>query len=189
MKNSIIFIIFSLFINSLVFAENIKIKSKKISIDKNSQISIFEEDVIIKTSDNITIKSDYAKYNKLNGTIELKNNIETIDEENNIIKTSYANYDEKKKILETKGLTQIITPKKYILNGENIIANSDKKLIFSNDKTIITDEDNNSIFLENFEYLSKENIFKSIGHIEIKDKLENSYQFSQIYIDTKKKKY
>lgn len=187
MKNSIIFIIFSLFINSLVFAENIKIKSKKISIDKNSQISIFEEDVIIKTSDNITIKSDYAKYNKLNGTIELKNNIETIDEENNIIKTSYANYDEKKKILETKGLTQIITPKKYILNGENIIANSDKKLIFSNDKTIITDEDNNSIFLENFEYLSKENIFKSIGHIEIKDKLENSYQFSQIYIDTKKK--
>ena len=187
MKNSIIFIIFSLFINSLVFAENIKIKSKKISIDKNSQISIFEEDVIIKTSDNITIKSDYAKYNKLNGTIELKNNIETIDEENNIIKTSYANYDEKKKILETKGLTQIITPKKYILNGENIIANSGKKLIFSNDKTIITDEDNNSIFLENFEYLSKENIFKSIGHIEIKDKLENSYQFSQIYIDTKKK--
>jgi LPS-assembly protein len=187
MKNSIIFIIFSFFINSLVFAENIKIKSKKISIDKNSQISIFEEDVIIKTSDNITIKSDYAKYNKLNGTIELKNNIETIDEENNIIKTSYANYDEKKKILETKGLTQIITPKKYILNGENIIANSDKKLIFSNDKTIITDEDNNSIFLENFEYLSKENIFKSIGHIEIKDKLENSYQFSQIYIDTKKK--
>ena len=187
MKNSIIFIIFSLFINSLVFAENIKIKSKKISIDKNSQISIFEEDVIIKTSDNITIKSDYAKYNKLNGTIELKNNIETIDEENNIIKTSYANYDEKKKILETKGLTQIITPKKYILNGENIIANSDKKLIFSNNKTIITDEDNNSIFLENFEYLSKENIFKSIGHIEIKDKLENSYQFSQIYIDTKKK--
>ena len=58
MKNSTIFIIFSLFINSFAFAENIKIKSKKISIDKNSQISIFEEDVIIKTSDNITIKSD-----------------------------------------------------------------------------------------------------------------------------------
>ena len=29
--------------------------------------------------------------------------------------------------------------------------------------------------------------FKSIGNIKIKDHLENVYEFSQIYIDTKKK--
>ena len=56
-------------------------------------------------------------------------------------------------------------------------------------KTIIIDRDNNKIFLENFEYLIKQNIFKSIGLVKIKDTRENSYEFSQIYIDTKKKKF
>ena len=42
-------------------------------------------------------------------------------------------------------------------------------------------------FLDNFEYLIDNNIFKSIGLINIKDNLNNSYEFTQIYIDTKKK--
>ena len=41
--------------------------------------------------------------------------------------------------------------------------------------------------MENFNYSIDENIFKSIGLIKIEDKLNNSYEFSQIYIDTKKK--
>ena len=49
------------------------------------------------------------------------------------------------------------------------------------------DKDGNEISLENFEYLAEKNIFKSIGNIKIKDHLENLYEFSQIYIDTKKK--
>ena len=43
------------------------------------------------------------------------------------------------------------------------------------------------IVLENFKYNTNSNIFKSIGLIEIKDKLNNEYKFSQIYIDTKKR--
>ena len=56
-------------------------------------------------------------------------------------------------------------------------------------KTIIKDEDENKIHLENFEYSTQNNIFKSLGLIEIKDKNENKYQFSQIYIDTKKRDF
>ena len=41
--------------------------------------------------------------------------------------------------------------------------------------------------MENFEYQTVEGLFKSVGNIEITDKLKNSYQFSQIYINTKKK--
>ena len=62
-----------------------------------------------------------------------------------------------------------------------------KKLISSNKKAVITDQDNNKIYLEKFEYLIDKNIFKSVGYIKVQDKLKNIYEFSQIYIDTKKK--
>ena len=51
----------------------------------------------------------------------------------------------------------------------------------------IVDVDNNQINLENFYFNSKDNIFRSTGLIKIFDNKKNSYEFSQIYIDTKKK--
>ena len=41
--------------------------------------------------------------------------------------------------------------------------------------------------MDNFEYSTINNIFKSIGEIKIEDNKNNDYEFSQIYIDTKKK--
>ena len=62
-----------------------------------------------------------------------------------------------------------------------------KKAKKSKDNTIIKDLDNNIIYLENFEFLSDENIFKSVGLVKIEDKQNNTYEFSQVYIDTKKR--
>ena len=62
-----------------------------------------------------------------------------------------------------------------------------KRLINSKKNSNIIDTDNNKINLENFEYLIDDNIFKSIGFIEFEDKNDNTYEFSQIYIDTQKK--
>ena len=44
-----------------------------------------------------------------------------------------------------------------------------KSLILSENDTEIIDKDKNSIFLTNFEFLIKENIFKSVGEINIED--------------------
>ena len=63
-----------------------------------------------------------------------------------------------------------------------------KKDLSVQKKSNIIDADNNKINLENFEYLIDNNIFKSIGLIEFEDKNDNTYEFSQIYIDTKKKR-
>ena len=48
------------------------------------------------------------------------------------------------------------------------------------------DQEGNKIFIENFEYLINDSLFKSLGFIEIQDTKNNIYQFSQVYIDTKK---
>ena len=55
--------------------------------------------------------------------------------------------------------------------------------------TSINDPEGNYIELQNFNYQVKNNIFKSVGSVKILDKLKNNYEFSQIYIDTKKKRF
>ena len=162
-------------------------KFKNISIDKNKQSTVFEKDVIILTEKNNKIKSNYAEYNKEKGLIKLKDNIEVIDIKGNTIKTNHAEYFEKSKIFKSFGLTEVKTSDDYIINGEDIVFDDSKKFIKSEKDTIITDSDKNKIFLNSFEYQINKNIFKSIGYIKIKDKMNNEYEFSQIYIDTKKK--
>ena len=71
--------------------------------------------------------------------------------------------------------------------GSNISVFGKEKIISSNDQAIIIDSEENKIVLENFEYRGLENIFKSIGNINIQDKNDNIYELTQIYIDTKKK--
>ena len=188
MKNKISFIFFFYFLFQIdLFAENLKIESKKITINKNSQTSIFEDEVLIVTSDNKTIKSDFAEYNKSTGIIKLRKNVNAVDDKNNIINAEYAEYNENLRVLKTVGLTKIVTSEMYKLEGENIILDDTKKMISSKNNTIIIDQNNNKIFLEKFEYHTVSNIFKSVGYVKIIDNLNNTYEFSQIYIDTNKK--
>jgi LPS-assembly protein len=191
MKNNnkkIIFfsIIFSFFFVSL-HAKNLKVNAKNISINKNNEITIFENDVVIITEDNNIINSDYAEYNKKLGLIKLKKNVVLIDNKKNILETNDALYNEKTKIFESIGKTLITTSEKYKIRGSNIIFNNLKKIISSDEKTIVNDEENYTIYLDRFNYHINTSIFKSIGLIKIKDKNNNLYEFSQIYIDTKKK--
>jgi LPS-assembly protein len=186
MKNNFLFIIFIFFFKTSVFAENLIIEAKNISIDKNKTITVFEKEVVVQTQDKI-IKSDYVKYYKDKSFLILKDNIIAKDTRNNTITAQYAEYDEINKIFSSKGQTKIITSEKYTIEGEDIVLDSKNGLIFSKKKSIIKDENGNNIFLDNFEYLIESNIFKSIGFIKIQDNMENTYEFSQIYIDTKKK--
>ncbi|MDA8822391.1 hypothetical protein N9N34_01525 [Candidatus Pelagibacter bacterium] len=187
MKNKILIILFcSIFLLTKVSAENILIQAKNISFDKDKVTSVFENDVVIKSKEK-TIKSDYVKYNKETGYLLIKNNITVYDNNNNVIKADYAEYFEKDKILRTTGFTTVTTSENYFLEGSDITVDSSKKIINSNTNSIIKDQDGNKISLENFEYLSEENIFKSIGLVKVEDKIKNIYEFSQVYIDTKKK--
>ena len=95
----------------------------------------------------------------------------------------------KMKIFKSFGPTKIITSEQYVIEGNDIIFNKKKDLIKSKKNTFVYDKDQNIINLSNFEYLVNKNIFRSVGLINIKDKKQNSYEFSQIYIDTEKKKF
>ena len=186
MKSKSIIFYLILFLHTNILAENLIIESKNITIDKKKETTIFEKEVIVKTRDKV-IKSNYVEYDKKNKFLLIKENIIATDDKNNIVKTELAEYFEDKEIFISKGPTKIVTSENYVINGESIIFDNKKKLILSKKKSSIIDEDGNIIYLDNFEYKINENIFKSLGVIKIEDKNKNIYEFSQIYIDTKKK--
>ena len=186
MKSKFFLILISIFFLKNAYAENISIVSKNISIDKDQEITIFEDNFIVKTK-NKTIESDFVKYFKKKGLLIIKNNILVFDDKNNRIKAEYAEYLEKEDLLKTKGSTTIETSENYVLNGEDLIINNKEKIFKSEKKSILYDQEGNKIILNNFEYSNEKHFFKSIGLVKIQDKINNEYEFSQIYIDTKKK--
>ena len=187
MKNNFFLIAFFIFFKTYSLADNVNISADKITLDKNKNLSIFENNVSIVMENNYKIKSAYAEYNKESGYLLLKNNISAIDEENNVVIAEFAEFNKFDKILKTKGKTKIITSEKYEVNTEDLIIDGNKDYIKSNNETTINDLEGNKIFLKSFEYQKTSNLFKSVGEIKIKDTNNNSFEFSQIYIDTKKK--
>ena len=187
MRNSIFKILLILLLNSSAIAETVQIEAKKITLDKNKEVSIFENDVKITTEDNTIITSDFLKYDKKIGLLQLEKNVTAKDKQNNIIKTNKAEYDEINQVFKSYGNTSIETNEKYLIEGSDIIFDKKKGSIISKNKTKIIDVDSNQIYLENFEYNNSNNIFKSIGLVLVNDNKGNSFEFSQIYIDSKKK--
>ena len=110
------------------YAENVSIIAKNISIDKNDNSTVFEDEVIVETQ-NKTISGDYAKYDRENGYLVVKENIIIVDENNNKLFTNFAEYFEKEEIFKTKGKTKIETEEKYFLDGEDLLIDNKKKII------------------------------------------------------------
>jgi LPS-assembly protein len=160
MKNSFLnyLILFLLFFNSFLAAQELEINASKIQYDLANEVTVFE------------------------------NNVSSVDEQGNKIFSEYAKYNKLEEIIETKGDTKIITSGGYKVFGSNIIFNNKKNIIYSGNKTKIIDKDGNNISVEMFNYSILTNIFFSKGNIVIKDINSNEYNFSEIYIDEKKKK-
>ncbi len=188
MKNSFykLLILFILSQKSLL-ADSLNISAKNITLDKKLQITIFENEVLIKDKQNNTIKSEYAKYDKNKNFIILKRKIVATDKFGNKFFSDNATYDEKLKVFKSIGSTKILTKEGYSVDTQDVILNNKENFVFSEKETLIKDVQGNFIYLENFNYKIGKNIFKSIGLIKLKDNLNNSYEFSQIYIDEKKR--
>ena len=159
MKNKIYIILFliSIFFNKQLFGENLKIESSNISIDKKTQTTVFE------------------------------NNVIAYDDKNNELKTEYAIYNKDLKTLKSKGKTFIMTSQGFSLAGDDIIFDNKNNIIKSDKPALLKDLELNEIYFENFEYSTKDNLFKSFRNTKVIDSKKNTYKFSQVYIDENKK--
>ena len=136
----------------------------------------------------LEINSSKLKYDSINKVTVFEGNVKSYDEKGNKLFSEYAKYNKLEEIVETKGDTKIITSGGYEIFTSDVVFNNKKNLIFSNNKTKIIDKDGNNISTEMFNYSILTGIFFSKGNIKVKDINNNNYDFSEIYIDEKKKK-
>ena len=157
MKNRLIVFLFFMFSFLPVAADNLNIQALNITIDKKTKITIF------------------------------KNQVSATDKKNNQLLTELAEYNKELQLFKTFGKTTVITTGGFLIEGEDIIFDNNKNYIKSNKPANITDLEKNEIYLDNFEYSTSESFFRSAGNIQVVDSKDNQYNFSQIYIDEKKK--
>ena len=157
MKNKIIIFLIYIFFCAQSVAENLNIQSLNMTVDKKTKITIFQNQVSAK------------------------------DEKNNKLLTELAEYDRNSQLLKTIGKTTVITSEGYFISGENFVFDNIKNIITSNNSATIKDLENNEIYLENFEYSTVDKFFQSVGKIKVIDSKQNIYNFTQIYIDEKKR--
>ena len=94
MKNNFIIILsVSIFFNSLQ-AENLLIQSQNIKLDKDKEISIFQNEVFVQTDKNHSIESDFAEYNKKIGLVKFSGNIKLTDNKGTEISAIEDEYNE-----------------------------------------------------------------------------------------------
>ena len=170
MRNSIFALLISLFYIEFAYSEDLFIESKNISVEKKNNLTIFKDDVFVKDKNNYQILSQYAELNNITKNLILKDKVKGLDNKDNKIETDYAEYNQISKIFTTLGPTKVTTSENYIIEGKDIVFNDGKKVIISDKNALITDNDGNKIYLDNFEYQIEKNIFKSIGYIKIQDK-------------------
>ena len=157
MKNNLIIFLLYISFFSPLLAENLNVQSLKMIIDKKSKISIFQNEVSAK------------------------------DEKNNELLTEYAEYDKTLQLFKTFGETTVLTSSGFIIEGDDIIYDKNKNYITSSKPAKIKDLEQNEVFLDSFEYSVINSFFKSTGKIVVLDSKNNKYNFSQIFIDEKKK--
>ena len=134
MKNNLIkylFILFFCFVFTNSYSKELYIDALQVDVDKEKKIVYAKGNVEIKDSLNNIILSEEAEYNKLNG------------------------------ILKTIGKTTIYTSEKYVIEGQDITYDDQKKIIFSENSTKIKDVAGNEINVQMFNYLTVKNMFLS----------------------------
>jgi LPS-assembly protein len=136
----------------------------------------------------LEINSSKIKYDDIKKITILEGNINSKDEKGNQLFSEYAEYNKLDQLIQTQGPTKIITSGGFEVLGSNVTFDHKNQKIYSDFKTQITDKDGNKVFVDMFNYSTLTNIFFSKGNIKVLDINNNNYNFTEIYIDEKKKK-
>jgi len=190
-KNKLFLIIFYLLslclFNASIYAEEFDITAKEVIVEKDKEVLIGKGSVIVRDSEGKIIFADKITYKKSKEFLIAEGNVKIDDSEGNIINTNKATYDKIKDEITTFDSTELILKEGYKLSGKNIFYNTAKKLLQSDENSILSDIDGNVIEISMFQYDIKNYLFSSIGKIKILDVNKNKYFFKEIYVDTKKK--
>ena len=181
--NKIIFII--LIFTNFVLAEDFKIESSVINISENGNLVKSSEGVKIISNNGIIIEGENSIYHKKKITIEVFGKVKVNDKIKQIeINADKIVYDKLNDVLSSKGKTNLNLKEKYEINSKNLTFNQKENLIYSNNKSSISDNIGNNFSVDAFKFdLIKNQI--SAKKIEVFDNKNNKYYVENSIINLK----
>ena len=179
------FVIFMMHFLNIVTAQEIKFESKILETFDNEKI-IASGDVKV-FDDMYILNSDRLEIDKKRNFHILSGNVFLEDKEKNKIFSNKILIDIANEEYISQGETELIVNNLYNIKTKNLIYNKSKKIINSNKPTIIIDEFNNKINLNNFIFNVKDKILKA-DNVTIVDKEKNIYEIEKIIYNFNQKK-
>ena len=168
-------------------SEEFFFESAEIKILENGNRLYSDLGVKVTTSDNTVITADKFDYNKITSLLKLRGNVVINDLDNQTkIRTNKIDYLKKLEKIISYDETIIFVKDEYTIKSENIIFLRNKKEIFSEAATNITDNYNNNFTSENFLFSIPDEILKS-KNVTFKDHIGNKTTFENFFGDLKNK--
>tara|TARA_B100000700_G_C15041964_1_gene855757 strand:- start:241 stop:2664 length:2424 start_codon:yes stop_codon:yes gene_type:complete len=185
-KIKLIFLLLGFFlISSTLNADEFNISAKEVIIDKENEILTGIGSVQAIDSEGKTINANKITYEKNREFILAEDDVEITDIYGNVLKTNKATYDKINEIITTYEFTEINLNDGYKLITKDIVYNARKKIISSDQDSIFSDNDGNVVKTTMFQYQVDDNLFSSVGKINIIDAKKNKYFFKELHVDTK----
>jgi len=186
-KSLIFFLILTIFIgfSNYVRAEDFIFEGDYIEFKDNGNILEATNGVQITTNNRIKITANQSVYNKLNSELVLMGNVILYDSEKEIkILSKKIIYNKNIEKITSLGNTVVRLPNNLKINTKNL-EYSNKNIIKSSYKTILTDKIKNQISSDNFKYIINKKLFHG-SNIKMLDQIKNNYFFERAIIDLNK---
>ena len=189
MKNKIkIFILtcFIFFINlEKVYSEQFNFEAKKILIEDNGNILKAKNGVEITADNGIKIIANNFLYNKTNLVLIVEGNVEIYSQRNDLkIFGEKFTYEKNNEKIFSESDVSAILDGKYNLKTQELNYLILEEKIFSNKKSVLTDDLNNTVESDNFYFLIAESIYKS-NKLIYKDNIGNKHEINSAMLNTK----
>ena len=157
MKNKTLVILFCIiffFSNfNKLLSDDFIFESTSIEINKEENIVIAKDGVLINSNDNLEITSDRASYFKEKKLLKLRGNVIIKDNNQNIIiRSENIDYEKNIEKIISKNDTKIDIEDDFIIEGKNINFFRLEKIVKSKDPVKLTDKFKNKINAINFDY-------------------------------------
>jgi LPS-assembly protein len=192
MKNKFIIylsiIIFFLLNFNHVFSNDFIFDTSEIKILDNGNIIKTTNGTATSTKDNISIVAKKFEYNKKLSILNAEDGVTTVTKENLQINANKFIYNANTSVLNAVGDVVIQDlVKKTLIKSQNIFYYIDKKIIKSQTKSSIEDNEKNYFLVESFTYTLSDNIVK-LNNAKFADFEKNILQIEKAYLNLISKK-
>ncbi len=184
-KKILILISLVLFINlEKAFSEQFNFEATKIQIEDAGNILLAKNDVKIISDNGIQIIADSFLYNKTSLILIVEGNVEIIDDKNDLkMYGEKFTYDKNNEKIFSEFKVNVLLNDRYKLISNELSYFIKEKIIKSQKKSILTDDLNNIIESDNFNYSITDGIFKT-NKLIYKDNMGNKHTIDSAMLNT-----